>query len=94
MKRLEIEGVDLETLEVLLNKIVGKHLEELKKEYQPKEPTEFLTRNEVAALLKIDISSVTNWTRSGKLQVYSLGGRRYYKRNEVEAALIKVKFGK
>ncbi|MEQ8422963.1 MAG: helix-turn-helix domain-containing protein [Arenibacter algicola] len=45
----------------------------------------------VAELLKIDKSSVTNLGRSGKLQVYSLGGRRYYKRNEFEAALIKVK---
>ncbi|MCK0148213.1 helix-turn-helix domain-containing protein [Arenibacter sp. F26102] len=90
MKRLEIEGVDLETLEALLNKIVGKHLEELKKEYKPKEPTEFLTRHEVAELLKIDISSIANWRKSGKLQSYGIGGRVYFKRKEVEAAIIKI----
>lgn len=74
-----------------LDKRIDQKLNTLKQEFQPKEPTEFLTRSEVSSLLKIDISSVANWTKSGKLQSYALGGRRYYKRTEVEAALVKVK---
>ena len=74
-----------------LDKRIDQKLNTLKQEFQPKEPTEFLTRHEVASLLKIDISSVANWTKSGKLQSYALGGRRYYKRSEVEASIIRVK---
>jgi len=59
----------------------------LKKEFQPKEPTEFLTRNEVKDLLKIDLSTVYNWTKRGKLRAYGIGNRVYYKRSEVEAAI-------
>lgn len=69
-----IEGIDLK-------------LSELKKNFQPKETTEYLTRNEVADLLKIDLSSVHNWTKKGKLKAYGIGGRVYYKRAEVEAAI-------
>ena len=57
--------------------------------FQPKEPTEYLTRHEVAHLLKVDISTVHNWTKSGKLTSYNMVGRVYYKRCEIEAAMIK-----
>lgn len=66
---------------------IKNELETLKKEFQPKEPTEFLTRNEVKDLLKIDLSSVHNWTKKGKLKAYGISGRIYYKRSEVEAAI-------
>ena len=66
---------------------IKSELETLKKEFQPKEPTEFLTRNEVKDLLKIDLSTVHNWTKKGKLKAYACSGRVYYKRSEVEAAI-------
>jgi excisionase family DNA binding protein len=59
----------------------------LKKEFQPKEPTVFLTRNEVRDLLKVDLSTVHNWTKKGKLKAYGIGNRVYYRRDEVEAAI-------
>ena len=36
--------------------------------------TEVLTSNEVAELLKVHLSSVRRWSRSGKLKGYRLGG--------------------
>ncbi|KJF44285.1 helix-turn-helix domain-containing protein [Draconibacterium sediminis] len=63
------------------------HLEQIKKEFQPKQATEYLTRNEVKDLLKVDLSTVHNWTKRGKLRAYGLGNRVYYKRTEVEAAI-------
>jgi excisionase family DNA binding protein len=62
-------------------------LETLKKEFQPKEPQEFLTRNEVRDLLKVDLSTVHNWTKRGKLRAYGIGNRVYYRRDEVEQAI-------
>jgi excisionase family DNA binding protein len=62
----------------------------LKAEFQPKEPTEYLTRNEVAKLLKVDLSTVHNWTKKGKIKVYGLGNRVYYKRHELNQSLIQI----
>ncbi len=63
---------------------------ELKKEFQPKQPTEYLSRNDVAEMLSIDISSVHNWTKKGILTAFQIGGRIYYKRHQVEAAIVKL----
>jgi excisionase family DNA binding protein len=69
---------------------IKNELVNLRKSFQPKEPTEFLTRQEVASLLKIDLSSVHNWTKKKILQSYQIGGRVYYKRSEVECSIIKL----
>lgn len=69
---------------------VKQQLEELKKQYQPKEPEEFLTRAEVAQMLKVDISTIHNWSKAKKLQRHALGNRIYFKRSEVEQAIIQL----
>jgi excisionase family DNA binding protein len=66
---------------------IAKQLAEIKKSFEPKKPTEYLSRTEVADLLKCDMSTVHNWTKKGKLVKYCLGNRAYYKRSEVEAAI-------
>jgi hypothetical protein len=63
-----------------------KELDKLKKEFQPKESVEFLTRNEVKEMLKVDLSTIHNWTKKGKLKSYGIGNRVYYKLSEIEAA--------
>lgn len=67
-------------------------LTELKQNFEPKMPTEYLTRREVAEMLKCDLSTIHNWTKKGKIKPYGIGNRVYYKRHEVEAVLIP--FGK
>ena len=69
---------------------VRQQIEELKKEFQPKQAAEFLTRNEVRDLLKVDLSTVHNYTKRKILKAYSVGNRVYYKRSEVEEALIRI----
>lgn len=71
---------------------VEKQLSDLKQQFQPKEPTEFLTRNEVKDLLKVDLSTIHNWTKKGKLKAYGIGHRVYYKRNEIELMLTPLNF--
>ena len=66
---------------------VKTQIEILKVNFQPKQPTEFLTRNEVKDLLKVDLSTVHNWTKKGKLKAYGIGNRIYYRRNEIEQAI-------
>jgi len=68
--------------------IIRNQLDELKNSFEPKKPTEWLTRQDVADMLKCDPSTVHNWTKKGKLKKYCIGDRAYYKRSEVESALI------
>lgn len=79
--------------ETLIDKLdqVYNELQDLKKNFKPKEQTEYLSRNDVAEMLKIDISSVHNYTKRGTLQAYQIEGRIFYKRKEVEASIIKLK---
>tara|TARA_R110001606_G_C15378359_1_gene650155 strand:- start:155 stop:445 length:291 start_codon:yes stop_codon:yes gene_type:complete len=65
-------------------------LENLKEVFSTKTPKEFLSRKDVAVLLKTNPQTINNWTNEGKLQIYGIGGRRYYIRKEVEQALIKL----
>ena len=69
---------------------VKSQLDELKKNFEPKTPTEYLSRQEVAQMLKVDISTVHNWTIRKILQSYGIGRRIYYKRVELEEAIIKL----
>ncbi len=62
-------------------------LEEIQKNFVPKLPPEYLTRAELAEILKCDLSTIHNWTKKGKLKPYGIGNRVYYKRNEVESSL-------
>lgn len=71
---------------------VKSELEKLKTEFQPKQPTEFLTRNQVKELLDVDLSTIHNWTKRGKIQSYGIAGRVYYKRSEVEQVLKPINF--
>lgn len=81
-----------ETKEEFLSSIfegVKKILDDFKKEASNKQD-EILSRQETANLLKIDKSTLSNWTKEGKLTSYGLGGRVYYKRSEIDKALVKI----
>lgn len=79
----------------LINKIdasFDKKLEQLTKNFQPKEPTKYITRQYVAdEIIHCDISTVHNLTAKGILTKYQIGGRVLYIRQEVEDAIVKLK---
>lgn len=69
-----------------------KKFDELKKNFQLKEPTKYVTRNYVAnEILHCDLSTIHNLTKRGILQKYQIGGRVLYKLSEVENSIIKIK---
>lgn len=50
----------------------------------------FLSREDVAKLFNVCISTVNNWKNAGIINAYQIGGRVYYKYSELEQALIKI----
>lgn len=91
MQTVQFISVTPEQLQEAIIEGVKTQLQDLKKHFEPKTPNEYLTRVEVAEMLKIDLSSVHNWTKKGILISYQIGGRVYYKRSEVESAIIQLK---
>ena len=65
------------------NAIIPQLKLELSKEFQPKEPTTYLTRAEVCEMLDIDLSTLHRWRKDGVLRAYGVGNRVYFKRSEI-----------
>lgn len=69
---------------------IAEELKEIKSKWQPKEPEDFLTRKQACELLKINLSTLWAWTKKKKLKSYGLSGKVYYKRCEIEAAMVEL----
>ena len=80
----QLHNLSPEQLGNLFDEVITSKFNDLKKHFEPKTPTEFLSRQEVAQMLKINLSTVHNWTKNGTLQAFQIGGRVFYKRELVE----------
>jgi excisionase family DNA binding protein len=54
---------------------------------KPQIKDKYLTRHEVAKLLRISLPTLNELTKKGKLIGYRIGGRVLYKESEVESSL-------
>ena len=90
MKQVQLLGMTQEENNLPIFNYIDKKFDELKNFYQPKEPTKYLTRHEVAEMLSIDLSTVHNMTKKGVLQKYQISGRVLYVRDEVQNSIIKL----
>nr|WP_299168780.1 helix-turn-helix domain-containing protein [uncultured Allomuricauda sp.] len=90
MEQIQMVGISPQQLQDAISNDVKNQLEELKKNFEPKNPEEYLTRRETAKLLKVDLSTIRNHCKRGLLKPVGLGGRVYFKRSEVEESLIEL----
>lgn len=63
-------------------------LEDFLKHFKPVQPAEYLTRQQVAKMFDVDLSTVHNWCKSSKLKPLGIGSRVYFLRTDIEACLI------
>jgi hypothetical protein len=63
-------------------------LDDFLKHFKPVQPAEYLTRQQVAQMFDVDLSTVHNWSKSGKLKPLGIGSRVYFLRTDIEACLI------
>jgi len=88
---IQIENVSVDELVATITDKVLEGLEiRLEQLQQKKHQEQLLTRTETAKYLKVDISTLWNWTKKGKLKAYGIGNRVYYKKNEIDEALIRI----
>jgi malate synthase len=70
-----------------INEGVKSQIQDFLKHFQPKQPNEYLTRSDVAKMFNVDLSTVHNWSKSGKLKPLGLGARVYFLRSDIEQSL-------
>jgi len=90
MQQVQFIGITPEQLQNAIIEGVKTQLNNFKEHFEPKTPTEYLTRKETATLLSINLSTLHLWTKAKKLKAYGKGKRVYYKRSEVESSIIRI----
>lgn len=92
MSQIILQGTTPEELVQLIQESFKNQLQDLRKELQnTSSEDELLTREETCNLLKINSSTLWTWTNKGKVKAYGIANRRYYKRSELNEALIELK---
>ena len=82
-KTIEITEI---TVDELADKVADKLLRKIKHyidDLAANQNDIFLTRTETADYLKVDLSTLWNWSNKGKLISYGIGNRRYYNKKEI-----------
>jgi predicted DNA-binding transcriptional regulator AlpA len=74
-------------LQTQISEGVKIQLTEFLKHFTPKQPNEYLTRQQVAQMFNVDLSTIHNWCKSKKLNPLGIGSRVYFLRSEIEASL-------
>jgi predicted DNA-binding transcriptional regulator AlpA len=87
MSTIQLIQITPEELQNEILKGVKSQFEDLKKHLQPKQPNEYLTRSEVAKMFSVDLSTIHNWCKSGKLNPLGMGARVYFLRSDIENSL-------
>lgn len=57
---------------------------QLSAEFQPKEPAEYLTKNEACDLLRVSLSTLWRWKNKGSFSAYGAEGKVLFKRTELD----------
>ena len=88
MEKIQFIQTTPEQLQTQIAESVKSQLLEFLEVYKPKQPNDYLTRKEVSELFKVDLSTIHNWCKSGKLNPLRMGARVYFLRSDVEKSLI------
>ncbi|EMY3554093.1 conserved hypothetical protein [Flavobacterium psychrophilum] len=87
MEAIQLIQITPEQLQNKILKGVQSQIDDLKLHFTPKQPNEYLTRQQVATMLGVDLSTLYNWNKKKILCPVGIAGRVYYIRSEVEASL-------
>ena len=90
-KTIQFVQVSTEELQSLVSNVLESKLNDFKRNFKPIEPNEYLSRSEVAKMLSVNESTIFNWKKRGILSAFQIGGRVFYKRKDVEDAIVKLK---
>lgn len=86
----QVHNVTPDQLKESILSDVRAELKEIVLNFQPKKQPEYLTRKEVAKILKVSLVTLSDWNKKGVLKPYRLGNLIRYKTTEIEESLIAI----
>lgn len=92
VKITQVHGVNPKEFKESIISEIRNEIEKLSKNFKPIEPPEYLTRIEVAKILKISTVTLTDWNKKGILKPYRLGNLIRYKQSELDVALKSINY--
>lgn len=84
----QLYGISPEEFKAEILEGVGKQLQEFSENFQPKEPTIWITRQEAADLIGVSLVTIHNWTKVGVIHAHKIGARIRFKRSDIENILL------
>lgn len=87
-KITQVFGITPEEFKESILVDVRAEIQSLAQNFQPIIPAEYLTRIEVAEILKVSLVTISDWNKKKILNPYRLGNLIRYKRSEIEQALV------
>ena len=94
MQQISITQLSLEELVQEITRPLISKIDTLEARIEKKDSDVLWTREEASERLKIDLSTLSRWTKQGKITAHSIGARIYYKESSIQEALITLKFSK
>ena len=90
MQQITVTQLSLEELiQQITTPLFGK-IETLEARIAKKDTGVLWTREEASERLKIDLSTLSRWTKQSKITAHSISGRVYYKESSIQDALVKL----
>ena len=89
-KITQVHGVNPQEFKESIISDIRAEFVKLSQNFKPIEPPKYLTRKEVAKILKISLVTLSDWNRKGILKPYRLGNLIRYKQSELDQALISI----
>ena len=89
MESILLNGINLSDIKKVLREVLEEKSNDFAKPVKS-EDQEYLTRKEVAKLLKISLTTLNDWSKQGIVQAYRIGNRVLYKKKEIVDSVSKV----
>ncbi|CAD5343561.1 hypothetical protein FLA105535_03560 [Flavobacterium bizetiae] len=77
-------------LEQIITEAIKNQMEEFQRTLSIDTPDVLLTRSEACSFLKINMTTLWNWSKKGKIISYGIGNRVYYKKSELLESLVRI----
>ena len=88
MQQISVTQLSIEELIEEVTRPLLTRIEVLETRILKKNTETLWTREETSERLKIDLSTLSRWTKQGKIAAHSIGARIYYKESSIQNALI------
>jgi len=90
MQQIFLSGINVDDLVEKITQVIETKFDLLSKTKFVKPDLKYVSRFEVARMLKISLPTLHDWTNLGRLKAYKIGRRVLYKADEIDEAITKI----